>query len=832
MHPRLKQLLFLLFFLSGFCGLLYQVIWVRLAFASFGIITPVLSIVISVFMLGLALGSWAGGALIRPMTRRTGVSAVVFYGVAEALIGLGAFAVPGLFSLGEMMLLRTGEADSFAYLFFSALVMTVSVLPWCFFMGTTFPLMMAFVRENDSDARSFSFLYMANVIGAMSGTLVTAAVLIEVFGFRRTLWIAGGLNALIAITSAMLGLRLWRKVLDDSPGRNASSSPPGLDGHPSSLAEHTGALECRTDQGIPGPVRAEENRPGQGSRATDALGEGSIELDPSPPRPRGLVSRPRPGARARGTGSGGESMPLEPTCNTSQEGSWPIHQAKSRSHLILFVTGFTSLALEVVWTRAFTPVMGTQVYAFALLLFVYLLATWIGSLLYRSQKAWTALTTAQLMALLAVFVFLPVILNDPRLYAINLRNMDPRINPLNMHVLPVLVSIFPFCAMLGYLTPQLIDESSRGNPRSAGRAYALNIVGCILGPLAASYLLLPWVGAKLAIVFLALPFLILFLSYFCSLGAIRWVAGAVAAALLFCSVFVNANYEAPLSPSAGYIVRRDHTATVISDGRGMEKGLSINGVVITLMTPITKFMAHLPLAFHPDQPQSALVICFGMGTTYRSLLSWDIQATAVELVPSVKEAFNYYFDDAPTVLSSRKGQIVIDDGRRFLRRTDQMFDVITIDPAPPAEAAGSSLLYSEQFYRLVKTRLKPDGILQQWFAIGEDRIQQAVVRSLVNSFPYVRAYPSVAGWGYHFLASMSPIEALTAEKMTQRLSERARHDLLEWSGGRDLKEYVGPVLSKEIPIQQLLAADPRIRITDDRPFNEYFWLRRMGFWRY
>jgi spermidine synthase/MFS family permease len=743
MHPRFKRLLFLLFFISGFCGLLYQVIWVRLAFASFGIITPVLSIVISVFMLGLALGSWAGGMAIGPLVQRTGVSAVMFYGLVEALIGVGAFAVPKLFSLGETMLLRAGEANSFTYLFFSALVMIVSILPWCLFMGTTFPLMMAFVRENDSDAQSFSFLYLANVIGAMTGSVMTAGVLIEVFGFRQTLWIAGGLNALVAIASAMLGLRF--------------------------------------------------------------------------------------GGR---TGSGAEEALLQPASSSSQDQSLPVLQAKSHSHLILFMTGFTSLALEVVWTRAFTPVMGTQVYAFALLLFVYLLATWIGSLVYRSQRAGTTFTTAQAMALLAIFVFLPVVLNDPRLYSMNLRNMDPRINPLNLHGLPVLVSIFPFCVVLGYLTPQLIDQSSRGSPRSAGKAYALNIVGCILGPLAASYLLLPWVGAKLAMVVLALPFLILFLKHFCALRGMRWVAGFVSAVLLFCSVFVNTSYEVPRSPSGDYIVHRDHTATVISDGTGMEKGLSINGVVITLMTPITKFMAHLPLAFHPGQPQSALVICFGMGTTFRSLLSWDIRTTAVELVPSVKEAFKYYFDDATAVLSNSKGQIVIDDGRRFLRRTDEMFDVITVDPAPPAEAAGSSLLYSEEFYNLVKARLKPGGILQQWFAIGEDRIQQAVARSLANSFPYVRAYPSVAGWGHHFLASMSPIETLTAEQLAERLPESARRDLLEWSEGRQLADYARLVLSREIPMERLLSPDLRIRITDDHPFNEYFWLRRTGLWRY
>jgi spermidine synthase len=754
MHPRLKQLLFLLFFISGFCGLLYQVIWVRLAFASFGIITPVLSIVLSVFMLGLALGSWAGGAVIGPLAQRAGVSAVVFYALSEALIGVGAVVVPGLFSLGETMLLRSGEADSFAYLFFSALVMIVSVLPWCLFMGTTFPLMMAFVRENSSDTKSFSFLYLANVIGAMTGTLMTAGVLIEVFGFRQTLWIAGGLNVLVAIISAMLGLRI---------GRRECASPSG-------------------------------------SRS-----EGSVAEDIKALR-GAFISPP------------------------AQNGS--SSQAKSRSHLILFMTGFTSLALEVVWIRAFTPVMGTQVYAFALLLFVYLLATWMGSLLYRNQKGWAAFTVAQLMALLAVFAFLPVVLNDPRLYSVSFRNIDPRINPLNIHVIPVLASIFPFCAVLGYLTPQLIDQASHGSPRGAGRAYALNVFGCILGPLAASYVLLPWIGAKLAMVALALPFLIAFLIYFSSLGAIRWVTGVASGVLLFCSLFVNNSYEAPRSPSMDYVVRRDHTATVISDGTGMEKGLSINGVVITLMTPITKFMAHLPLAFHPGQPRSALVICFGMGTTYRSLLSWDIQATAVELVPSVKEAFGYYFDDAAVTLRNPKGQIIIDDGRRFLRGTDQVFDVITIDPAPPAEAAGSSLLYSEQFYILVKSRLKPEGILQQWFAIGEDQIQQAVVRSLINSFPYVRAYPSVAGWGHHFLASMSPIGTVTAEELTERLPESARRDLLEWNRGMEVAEYVRPVLSREVPIEQLLSPDLQIRITDDHPFNEYFWLRRAGFWQY
>src|SRR5579863_3974769 len=85
-----RGIFFVFFFLSGFSSLVYQVVWTRLAFASFGIITPVFSVVISVFMLGLSIGSWAGGKVIPGLVRRTGLSAIFFYAGAELIIGLGA----------------------------------------------------------------------------------------------------------------------------------------------------------------------------------------------------------------------------------------------------------------------------------------------------------------------------------------------------------------------------------------------------------------------------------------------------------------------------------------------------------------------------------------------------------------------------------------------------------------------------------------------------------------------------------------------------------------------------------------------------------------------
>ena len=179
------------------------------------------------------------------------------------------------------------------------------------------------------------------------------------------------------------------------------------------------------------------------------------------------------------------------------------------------------------------------------------------------------------------------------------------------------------------------------------------------------------------------------------------------------------------------------------------------------------------------------------------------------------------------MLKNPKGRIVIDDGRRFLKRTTGKFDVITIDPPPPIEAAGSSLLYSEEFYDLIKSHLKEGGILQQWFPYGELRILQAVARSLSNEFPYIRVYKSVESWGFHFIASMGPVEIPTVNELIDKMPQKARNDLLEWYRIKDLKWAVVNMLSREIPLTKILNSDKEVVVRDDRPFNEYYILRRV-----
>src|SRR5215475_11803933 len=85
---------FIFFFISGFCSILYEIIWLRLAMARFGVTSALLSIVLSMFMAGLGLGSWAGGALVRQSQTFSGRSALRLYAAAEFAIAISAWVVP------------------------------------------------------------------------------------------------------------------------------------------------------------------------------------------------------------------------------------------------------------------------------------------------------------------------------------------------------------------------------------------------------------------------------------------------------------------------------------------------------------------------------------------------------------------------------------------------------------------------------------------------------------------------------------------------------------------------------------------------------------------
>ncbi|MBI2788276.1 MAG: hypothetical protein HYX59_06285, partial [Elusimicrobia bacterium] len=278
--------------------------------------------------------------------------------------------------------------------------------------------------------------------------------------------------------------------------------------------------------------------------------------------------------------------------------------------------------------------------------------------------------------------------------------------------------------------------------------------------------------------------------------------------------------------NANVQVRRDYQANVTVGGTGMERVLQINNIGMTKLTPITKVMAHLPLAFLPRPPKNALVICFGMGTTFRSLLSWGIPATAVELVPSVPELFGFFHEDAAAVMAAPGARVVVDDGRRFLARTAETYDVITLDPAPPMTAAGTSFLFSEEFYAAAKTRLAPDGIMQIWIVEPlEPLVVSAFAKAVKDSFPHARVFRSLEGWGWHVLASREPIPARTAAHLAARLPKAAARDLLEMGPHATAAKQFQALLGTEVTLDSLISPGAS-GLRDDRPVNEYFFLRR------
>jgi len=172
--------------------------------ASYGVTTALASIVISMFMAGLGLGSWGAGVLTRRVLAADGRRALRFYSIAELLVGISSLAVPLELKFGRLLLQHMGSFGAWQtsrYYIIVGIWVAITLVPWCTCMGSTFPLLMAVIRQTarPTSERSFSYLYIANVLGALLGTLVSAFILIELFGFQGTLYVAGCLNALLAV---------------------------------------------------------------------------------------------------------------------------------------------------------------------------------------------------------------------------------------------------------------------------------------------------------------------------------------------------------------------------------------------------------------------------------------------------------------------------------------------------------------------------------------------------------------------------------------------------------------------------------------------------------
>ena len=185
------------FFFSGAAGLIYQVVWTRMLTQIFGNTTYAIATVLSAFMAGLAIGSyWFGQIADR------GKNDFMLYGILEAGVGVYGFLVPWLFAGAQKLygpIFGLNENFPFVFnlvLFFLSFVLLVFPT---LLMGATLPVLSRFFVRSFADFGSrVGDLYATNTLGAVIGCAAAGFVLIPTLGMRTTVFVAAGVNMVIA----------------------------------------------------------------------------------------------------------------------------------------------------------------------------------------------------------------------------------------------------------------------------------------------------------------------------------------------------------------------------------------------------------------------------------------------------------------------------------------------------------------------------------------------------------------------------------------------------------------------------------------------------------
>ena len=183
-----------LFFISGFSALIYQVSWQRLLFTGFGVDLTSITVIISIFMLGLGIGAFFGGRIADRFPKKI----ILLFCCIELLIGIfGFMSYSAIHWLQEIMI----HSSMFIMIFGVFLLLLIPT----FLMGSTLPLLTAFFNKHIGNiGESIGQLYFYNTLGAAMGALSTGFILFNFLTISQTLMLAASLNILIALSIFML----------------------------------------------------------------------------------------------------------------------------------------------------------------------------------------------------------------------------------------------------------------------------------------------------------------------------------------------------------------------------------------------------------------------------------------------------------------------------------------------------------------------------------------------------------------------------------------------------------------------------------------------------
>lgn len=384
---------------------------------------------------------------------------------------------------------------------------------------------------------------------------------------------------------------------------------------------------------------------------------------------------------------------------------------------MVFCTGFTTFGLEVAWFRSLRAAFQSVTDSFAIMLASVLLPLGVAARLVprlRRTQVHPALLlgAAGLLALLATPVVerMDVLARAPDDYAwVLLRRF-----------LLSLATLGPSMLLLGTVLPWLLEDY--GEPRSCGWLYGINTAGSVLGALLGAWVLLPSLGFARASWLLGAGVVVFAAA---QRGGRRGVAMAVAGAGALV-VAVTQTSSVGRERVVGlpdfddleivaYDEGPDSTASVVSDSSGA-RGLVIDGFLASSEGVgggrYMEMMGTLPMLLHPE-PRAALVICFGTGQTANAVRrEHPERLDVVDVNPSVLE-MGRHFRSNEGVLEDPRVRAVAMDGRAWLRRSEQRYDVVTLEPMPPY-FAGVNALYSREFYEIVASKLETGGVVAQW----------------------------------------------------------------------------------------------------------------------
>jgi spermidine synthase len=499
------------------------------------------------------------------------------------------------------------------------------------------------------------------------------------------------------------------------------------------------------------------------------------------------------------------------------------------------LSGAVSFAYEVLWTRLLGHLLGGSLDAFATMLASFLLGIALGSavaarLATSRERAALGFGLAQLG--IACIGYAAFALAD-RLPELSRRLGAGPEDPLASAGVAI-ATLLPITLCIGATFPfavRLLARSPEQASRATARVYAWNTVGAIAGALGAGFELLPRLGFEGTVTVCVAASLVLAAVTALASRPRRGLVAAVAAAagvvlavlparapwaLLKSSPFSTSPPRAPVFHSA---VGRSCTVLLLDQGdllRLYSNGLPeavIERIGFQPLPEIARLMGMLPVFLRPEA-RELLLIGLGGGTVLELIPSSIRSIDVIELEPEVLRANQKVAAlRAHDPLADPRVRVHIGDARGVLQLTDKRYDAIVSQPSHPW-TAGASHLYTREFFAIVRSHLKPDGVFVQWIGLNfvDEPLLRSLAAALIEAFGHVEAYQVGATPGLLFAASAEPFDSL--ENARRALQENPED--FARVGFQRIEDFAPIRLLDEAGVRKL--AEGGVPNTDDRNF--------------